>query len=171
MTTKRSFNKKLKAYTLLELMVSMGIISIVIVIFFNALGLAMQASIKNLIRSSIREELTEISGEIIRSIRNAESVITCQNSSCTVIESGSQISWEICESSKICKYDRSRNLLFKSSDILRVDRLTFEQGFSDETNSFRASYLLTLVGSHINSETKISNIVRQTSVSTRNYEL
>jgi hypothetical protein len=165
--------KRKKAYSLIEIVVSLGIIGVVIIIFFNSLIIAIRVTFKSFARSNLREEMSNVTNLVIRDVRNADALISCSSgNTCTFIKDGKEYTWAICasEGGKICKTQGSE-VVFETSDVLNVNSFNFEQGFSVVNNDvLRNNILFTLVGSHSNENMNINNLVRQTAISTRNYE-
>lgn len=165
--------KNKKAFTLMEMTVSLGITAILIVIFFNALIISMRVSFKNVARSSIREELTTIVNEISNDIRNADSIVSCEGATCEIQQRETTVIWSACEN-RVCKYENNNGngnvLVFQSIGELSLQSLLFERGFVQNDNIVRTNILITAVGSHTNQSLNINNVFRQTSASTRNYE-
>src|SRR5690606_13353587 len=104
-------NKRKKAYSLVEILVSLGIMSIVITMLFNVLIVGLQSTVKVIARSSIREEMSNISGQITRDIRNSDKVTACGeltvSNSCEFFYNNVRYSWSLCSDSatQVCKYD------------------------------------------------------------------
>lgn len=169
---KKGNNKK--AYSLLEVVVSLGIIAIIIVIFFNALFLSLQITFKNLGRSLIREEISTISSFILQDLRNADVVSVCEGNSCNLSRNGEIIEWSVCEENKICRniiIGEDQGVSYKTSNIFSLNSIQFEPGFVANSSDLRNNILLTISAAHTNPNLNINNVVRQLSISTRNYEL
>jgi type II secretory pathway pseudopilin PulG len=167
--------RRKKAYSLVEVIVSLGVIGVVIVIFFNALVITLQISFRTIARSNVREEMSALTNQVIRDIRNADSITNCGTggSICELVIDGNIISWEICNSDRICKTinGSERNVVYQSSSALKITRFTFEAGYIDNPTAIKNNILFTVIGSHRNESLKINNLIRQTAISTRNYEL
>ncbi len=169
-------NKKLVAgYSLVEVLVSLGMVGLLLTLLFNSLTASVLVAIKNNGRNAIREELDFITAQIIRDIRNADLVTACgattSPNSCEYISLSKKYRWELC-GKKVCKnlIDTATTNVYTSSTSLDVNLFSFVKGYSDNTQS-RANVILTIVGSHIRTSLGVTNIVKQVSFSTRNYEL
>lgn len=174
----RLFKNK-KGYSLLEVLVSLGIMAIVITMLFNVLIVGIQSSLRVLARSVVREEIAYVSGLIARDIRNSDRVFNCgetslQNS-CDFFRNNIRYRWGQCtgETTRICKYDitdlSSPVEVFKSSQNVGVTRIDFTQGFGTSESDRLRTVLLTIVASHNNSYVNVNNVFRQSSISTRNF--
>lgn len=164
-----------KGYSLVELLVSLGIISIIITIFFNSLIISLEASVQTVARSNLREEIANLTNIIIRDIRNSDVLISCENSNeCRYINDGDFYSWSFCvdNPTQICKINEaSGDILFRTSDDLAVSNFNFETGFGDlSLDRTRNNIVLTIFAAHSNENLEINNLVRQVTISTRNYE-
>lgn len=172
--------KKLASFSLIELIVSMAIIAVIMVMLSNVLVNSIIISRKSIARSFIREEVSDITDRIAFDIRNANRVSTCSgemaNASCTILLDA-VVTWKLCPSQnnasvyQVCKVDASNNILYSSSTTLHVSEFQFEQGYSSGGNESRANILITLSGEHSNSTYEVKNVLRQLSVSTRNYQI
>lgn len=177
-STKSQDKKLKKAYSLVEIIVSLGIMGVVMTMLFSVLILSLQITFKILARSVVRENISNVTGLISRDIRNADILTNCgvgggSSSTCELVLDGNKYQWSKC-GDNICKDQilASGNFtVFKSSDNVKFTTLGFDIGFADATNKSRANILLTLVGSHTNTSFNVNNVLKQTSVSTRNYEL
>ncbi len=171
-------SKKLKAYSLVEIVVSLGIMGVVMTMLFSVLILSLQITFKILARSVVREEISNVSAEISRDIRNADDLTNCgvggtSSSVCEFVLNGDTFQWSQC-GDRICK-DQILSTgdinVFTSTPNIKFTTVSFDIGFSDSTDKARQNILLTLIGSHINESFNVNNVIKQTSVSTRNYEL
>jgi len=174
------FNKKKKAYTLTEVLVSLGVVAIVLTILVNALVNAVEISAKNLARSSLREEITAVSNLITQDIRNADYLNIdeggCLDGTnfCELVVDGVTTRWEICNLDSICKFSSETGesvQVYQSSEDLEIETLIFDRGLTTETETALVDIMVTIVGSHSNDQLDINNLVRQFIVSTRNYNL
>lgn len=165
-------NIKRRAFSLVEMLVSLGIISVIIIIFFNTILIAIQVTVRNSARSSVREELTNITTLISRDIRRADRLDTaeCQDDSCTLTVSFETVVWGTCDTS-ICKTDENGTIIYRSDPDIIISTLLFEQAFVSGTTDIKNNIQVTVIGEHVNESLEISNIIRQISTSTRNYEL
>jgi len=145
---------------------------------FSVLILSLQITFKILARSVVREEIANVSSLISRDIRNADNLTNCgigstSSTTCEIVLNGDKFQWSLC-GDRICKDQvlASGNInVFTSSPTVKFSTVGFDIGFSDSTNTARQNILITLVGSHTNTNFNVNNVLRQTSVSTRNYEL
>ncbi|MCA9386654.1 hypothetical protein KC669_01325 [Candidatus Dojkabacteria bacterium] len=164
-------NKK-EAFSLVEMVISIGIVSIIIVIFFNSLLISLSVTVKNTARSNMREEITSIASLIQRDVRQADlvDISNCSGDSCEIIVDQERVTWYLCGTS-ICKEDGSSTIIFQSESDIEFTTFTFEPGFVQDPTQAKNNILITLVADHTNNALEINNIIRQVSVSTRNYEL
>jgi prepilin-type N-terminal cleavage/methylation domain-containing protein len=177
----RKYHKPKKAYSLLEVIISLAIVGMAITIMFNFLILSLQVSLSSFARSFIREEISNNLALISRDIRNADKINNCgQNdiaNSCEIILDGEKIVWSKCGqgSTQICK-DKILPTgeivnLFTSSSNFIVSSLDFVQGYLANTSNTKINIIVTISGDHANKSLKVKNIIKQSSISTRNYEL
>ncbi len=172
------FKKTIKAFSLLEVMVSMAIIGIIMAMLSNILVNSIIISQKSIARSFVREEVSDILDRVAADVRDANTISSCtgtlQTAKCDMVLDA-PVSWQTCVNSvggyDVCKKDASGNILFSSSPTLKLTSLIFDQGYDTGTNTIRKNILITIVADHQNTATGVKNILRQTSVSTRNYEL
>lgn len=174
MNRSRRFKQK-KAYSLVEVVVSLGIIGIIMTMLFSVLILSLQITFKILARSVVREEVANITGLISRDVRNADHLGACGGGtdSCEVIQGGNRYFWYKC-GERICKDKVDSGVttnVFTSTENLRFSHFIFDSGFSDPNNKSRQNIIITIVGEHTNPSFNVKNVIKQTSVSTRNYEL
>ncbi len=171
--------KRLAAFSLLELIVSMGIVGIVMVMLSNVLINSILVSQKSIARSFIREEITNISDLITNDIRGAVTVGECDGAmdlaKCDIETDSGVITWKLCTSdtgpAQICKVDANGDVQFASSPNLKVIGYSFEPGFDTGGNAVEKNIILTIVGDHANDAFNVHNVLRQVSISTRNYLL
>jgi hypothetical protein len=170
-------SKKLAAYSLMEVVVSLAIIGIVISMLTNVLVTSLIVSQKSLARSFVREEVANIAGSIVSDIRNASQVVSCSGSltsaRCELVLDQTY-TWELCttgETSQVCKRNSAGEIIFASSGSVHIDQFSFENGFDVESNTVRKNVLVTVIASHDREFFNVHNIVQQFSVSTRNYLL
>lgn len=172
---KRNYKKNLHAYSILELIVSLGIISFLVLSFFTVITNGLRISSQNIARNTIREEISNLLSMISRDIRSADFIdlTKCTNQTCEIQTSQKRISWEICED-KICKYsylNGIKNLDQKSSETLSVSLFIFDVISPSTSSISKTSVYVSIAGSHVNPDRKVTNVFRQTNVSTRNYEI
>lgn len=158
-------------FSLIEMLVSLAVISIIILIFFNTLLISLTVTIRNNIRSNTREELASILSLISKDIKASTRILdeSCIDNSCTVVVDGEVLRWYSCES-QICK-DDGTDIIYKSDSEIIINKLDFQTGFVDESSPLKNNIIVTIVGDHANESLDINNLVRQVSISTRNYEL
>ncbi|MEP7103471.1 MAG: prepilin-type N-terminal cleavage/methylation domain-containing protein [Candidatus Dojkabacteria bacterium] len=173
----RKSKKKLKAYSLVEIVVSLGIMGVVMTMLFSVLILSLQITFKILARSVVREEVSNVSSLISRDIRNSDTITNCGGPSstvvCELILDGEKYQWTKC-GDRMCKdhvLSTGNVNVYMSSASIKFTTVSFDMGFSDPTNKSRQNILITLVGAHTNLNFNVNNVLKQTSVSTRNYEL
>ena len=168
-------NRRLRGYSLVEVLVSLGLMGMLLTLLFNSLTTSVQVAVRNNGRNAIREELDFITSQIIRDIRNADLVTACGDTSspnsCEFVSLAKKYRWELC-GTKVCKnqIDTTTTNLYTSSANLQVDNFNFVKGYSDNTQT-RANVILTIVGSHTRAQLNVKNVVKQVAFSTRNYEL
>lgn len=170
--------KKLRAYSLVEIIVSLGIMGVVMTMLFSVLILSLQITFKILARSVVREEIANVSSQIARDIRNADNLTNCgaggtSSTTCEFVLNGDTFQWTKC-GDRMCKDQilSSGNVnVYTSTSNIKFTTVSFDVGFADATNKARQNILITLVGSHTNPTFNVNNVIKQTSVSTRNYEL
>lgn len=175
--TKQSKLKKVSGFSLLEMVVSLGIIAVMMVMLTNILIISLQISSKTAARGNVREEISDQLSNIKRDIRNAEIVGNCSGenelATCDVIVLTGKFTWRLCQNENgtnaICKYDEGDNIVESTADFLSVDEFSFDVGFSDTPD--KQTIVVTIVGSHVNESTNVVNVIQQTSISTRNYAI
>ncbi len=166
----KKISKKKKAFSLIEMLVSLGVISIVMVIFFNALLISLTVTVRNSARSNIREEISTVASLITKDIRRVDRLNTddCLGESCTMVVQFEEITWYKCGDS-ICK-EQGGIVVYKTGEDVLINNFTFDQGFIDESTTLKNNVLVTIVASHTNEQLNINNVIRQVSTSTRNFE-
>lgn len=107
-----------KAYTIIELLVSMSIFSMILVIFSQVLFSSLRIANDNLLRANFRESITEVFDLIKRDVRNADNITECTGTSCT-FSLVKTYRWAKCDDS-ICKYEKIYN---PNGTLLREDLL------------------------------------------------
>ena len=182
-------NKKLKkGYSLIEIIISLAIMGFAITVMFSFLILSLQVSILSLSRSYVREEISNISGQVARDIRNADYVINCGDvanpESCELVQNGVNYIWQKCDSNgtvninpvfntRSCKFKintaNQKEAMFVSSNTLIIQNFEFSLGYTDSSSEAKTNIVFLINASHSNSNYNIKNVIRQTSVSTRNY--
>lgn len=172
---KRLLFKRKKAYSLVEIIISMAVIAVVLTILFNTILITLRISYRNFSRSLIREEISEIASSINRDVRNADELLFCGGNQCQLLIDGTIIDWNLCsqDTSKICREESADGTSFtntyESPSFVLVSQFEFASGFVGSSNEAQNNILFTIVAAHENESLNISNVVRQQSVSTRNY--
>ncbi len=157
--------KKLKAYSLVEVVVTLGIIGILIIMLFNVILLALRSNTKIAGRSFVREQMSSVLSQISREVRNANNVSDCGDASCEMNVAGKTIRWEVCGSS-ICRYENDV-LALETSDTINIEEFTFDSYPGSNNNQI---VVITIIAGHSNEALEIDNLVNQLSAATRNYE-
>lgn len=175
----RLTKKRKKAYSLVEVLVSLAIMAIVITMLFNVLVVGLQSSIKVIGRSFVREELSNLTSLITRDLRNSDKIVNCgetaTQSSCEFFKNNIRYRWSKCvtDNEAVCKYDltniASPVKIYESSQNVNITIFDFSQGFGSTETDETKSVLFTIVASHTNSYVNVNNVFKQASVSTRNY--
>lgn len=157
--------KKYKAYSLVEVIVTLGIIGILIVMLFNVILLALRSNTIIAGRSYVREQTSSVLSQISREIRNADEVKNCAAGSCEFRLNGKDIKWESCGLS-ICRYENTQ-LSLQTSDTINMNSLVFDVYPGVNDNSV---VLVTITAGHSNPALNITSVINQISTTTRNYE-
>lgn len=160
----------LKAFSILETLVSITIIGVILLMLNNVVLDFVIISQKSLARSNVREEIATATTRMVTDIRNADSLGTCSGASCQVFSATGSTTWQLCGSS-ICKLNNVGAVVYTTSPILEVTSFNIAQGPVVNNNVSQNNVLITVVGKHQNDNLNINNILRQVSVSTRNYSL
>lgn len=173
--------KKRKAFTLMETIVTMVIYAVILFMITNIILLNARLSLQLKMRSRIRNELSQITFLIKRDIRNASFISSeepssnCNGSSCSISYSDTSLNWS---------YDSNDKQIIKtkiesgnptteyiSGEYLSIDSVTFSMISDPDSQSGRATLILTIKAQGKNPEWKITNQVVQEIISTRNYNL
>ena len=169
-------NKNFAAYSLLEMLAALSIVTIIMVMLSNILIVTIEISRKSFARSSVREEQNNVLSKIEKDIRNARFITECQGvdalASCQVSLDKTYY-WTTCNRSGggfyVCKKNSNKDKILEGmSENIIVNSFSFQEGLSDSEG--RKSILITLNVSHKDPDLEIENQVRQILVSTRNYE-
>lgn len=179
---KRLKNKK--GFSILEMLISLVVISFILLIFFNTIITSLRLSYQNIGRSLVREESTAVLNQITRDVRNADIVPSCSGLRCEILVDNTSVIWTICDDNDvpitrpdiqptdyICKINDSTSQIVYSSDSkVLVNSIDFE--FSTNTaNGTAQNILVTIIATHQSTGLDIGEVIRQASISTRNYEL
>ena len=143
--------KNLKAYSLIEIIASLGVMGVVMTMLFSVLILSLQITFKILARSFVREELSNITAQISRDIRNADDLPSCgfngsSASECELIINGDRYKWMLCDD-KICKdqikTDGTQVTIYRSSGNVSISGLISAiGGYKEYSISGSTEYLL-----------------------------
>ena len=172
--------KHLQAFSLIELTVSMAIIGIIMAMLSNVLVNSIIISQKSIARSFIREEISNITDQILNDVRDSTNVGQCdgvnETAKCVVSTDVGIVTWQTCADPttaklRVCKIDAQGANLFTSSSNLELTQLSFSTGFDDSSNAVKKNVIITVIGGHVNQAFNVHNVLRQESVSTRNYIL
>lgn len=166
--------KKLKGFSLIEIIVSLAIVSIILILFFNIITGILNTAIKTNARAAAREEMSLLSNLVRQDIRNANVISDCNESSCELVTNEGQIEWNRCDDNEnlVCRYTNNngvRELTYKMPEFLEAETFSFDVGFSEDTDTTKQNIIFNLAANHTNEELEIENIVVNTSTSTRNY--
>ncbi len=175
MQIKRLKNKK--AYSLLEVIVTLAITSIIIVMLTNILLLSLDISKKSFIRASIREEQSKILLKIEKDIKNSILIDSCSGENETAlceVTLDKKYYWALCDDGNlrsICKKINlntpNEQIVEKLPDYINVNYISFEQAPSEDLS--KKTIVVTLSFSYKDETYGINDLVRQVIVSTRNY--
>ncbi|MBD3280759.1 prepilin-type N-terminal cleavage/methylation domain-containing protein [Candidatus Dojkabacteria bacterium] len=168
------------AYSLLEVLVTLAIVTILMVMLTNTLLLSLDISRKSLARSNLREEQNDILNKISKDIRNAKFVETCsgvnENAKCEVLLDR-RYTWTLCEDdeenvSLICKKVGGADedqILERSNERMVVKTFSIEEGIV-ETDG-KKTIVVTLIVNYNSDTIDIEDQIRQVVISTRNYSV
>lgn len=171
---------KLKVYrgfSLIETIVSLGIIGIIMVLFFNVITRVIYISMQINARSRAREEISSIVNLIKLDIRNADEIRECSNQKCTIFVEGKTIEWNRCtdDDTRLCRYEVLANQEYKLTYRLPlnyyINYLSFEDGFAESSNSAKRNINFDVSISHQNPNVRVTNVVSSLNISTRNYAI
>lgn len=168
-------NKKYKAFSLLEILITLVIVSIVMVMLSNVLFMTLDVSRKIYARSVVREEQNNLLTKLEKDIRNARLIKDCSgedaNARC-VIHLQYEYIWQGCmdqttKNLSVCKISKDGEILEQTSENIKVDNFRIEQGIVDSEG--KKTIIVTLVVSHVDDQLGINNQTRQLVISTRNF--
>jgi prepilin-type N-terminal cleavage/methylation domain-containing protein len=185
-------SKRLKAYSLLEMLVTLAVFAVLLTMIINVLLLSIEAGRKIASRSRVRGDLSEISVMIRRDFRNASKIdssncgpsvgIFSGKSACIFNLSGVNYAWvqgdgtNGCPAWKICKMKESApgiySLFYQSSEILEFqDGTKFEVQIYNENESTTQGILLAtlLAVPPLDSNLDVPLQIRQVNVFARNF--
>lgn len=174
-----SRTKRKKGYSMLEILISLAIMAFSMTVMFNFIILSLQISIFSLGRSFVREEMSNVLTLVARDIRNSDIILRCddteQQGTCEFVFSGNHLKWQPCSDdlTRVCKMNLNdpANPVeeFRSSKNVKIEGMSFVKGPVESLALSKVNVIFTLVGSHSNTNYNIKNVVRQISISTRNY--
>lgn len=134
----KMIKKKYKAFSILEMLVTMAIFAILIVMLLNSLLLNIKLSTKINIRSTVRSNIDELVTQIERDIRNADSIDpkTCRGNSCIINIEGVNYVWEKIDGdsyiTRKIKNAPFQNEVFNSSPNIYIKKISFNVLSSDQ---------------------------------------
>lgn len=185
-------DKRKKAFSLTEVMVSMVVFSALIFTFTQLIISAMSISNDIYQRGRFRENVLDVMDAIRRDIRNASKVEDCNAKTCKITVEKVYI-WTTCAAddntqTAICKYEETspgnNTLIKKSSPDIYINSLDFklipvDSAQVTDNNINSTSVIVTLTSAPINTAADKTNIVqgrvlfdvRQSVISTRNVKL
>ncbi len=132
--------KDKKAYSLMELLVSMAIFGMLMIMLTQILFSSLKISQENYLRSVYRESLSEVFDFMKRDIRNANVIVDCQADVCHISHT-QEVIWTKCaDQISICKYVQNPETLEfekvkETVDNIYVKDLKFEMASFDEVIS------------------------------------
>lgn len=212
--------KRLKAMSLLELLVTLVITSMIMIVMVNIMAVILRISAQTHNRTLLREDLKDFALQFEKDLRNARRVGACEGENgtfnCDFFTDG-YYRWTSCTVAKpdlctengaancndkapyaggnrlsMCKYalrpdgslDPAAEPLITFNynynlNVFRIDTVSDEpivpgqeeSGQAQAQESFRRVVTFTAVASHPNKRLGINNVVRQSVVSTKNFEV
>lgn len=181
---------RLKAYSILEVLITLALFGVLIAMLSNILLLNFKTSRQVAYRSKIREELSELVSLIQRDMRNADYVVLAECGNGQLINNQATVdgckmshveefvwvnqTYQACRDSsivdinRICKIDSSGNVIYKTSDEIQIDQINFDI-LTEGLDGKQATIIITLIASAANPNWEVDNQVRQITVSTRNF--
>lgn len=184
--------KTIKAYSIVEMLVTMAIFGIIIVMVLQSLFLNIKLTNQINLRSSFNTEVDQVVSIIERDIRNADFYYKSDSGTfikgcgwvtpsnfCTISSNANDIKWSLDPSGKIKRFlgTNPLNPNYESSDILKFTQFEFYINSVDslDTKNEFVNILLTIKVVPANTAWintyGINEQVRQISVSTRTYEV
>lgn len=180
---KNKKNNGFKAYSLLEITVSLGIMAIATVLMMNFLVISLRLSSVSIARSFVREELSNLTVLISKDFRSSELPPVCEftvDSKCILTIDSKKIRWGLCNENQVCKDELNSvtgeyQNMFTTSDNILINYFRFESGFGEvETPTggvVSSNSIVLTVSAGYNSNIGVDNVIRQSSFSLRNYKL
>jgi len=171
--------KQVKAYSLLEVIISLSIIGVCTIVMLNFTILSFRITSIGLARSLVREELANVMNLIGKDFRRVDLAPTCnsEGTSCDFYVDGLLYRWYLCSNNeKICKdeFIKAANAftnVYSLSENVKVNYFKFQPGFSSDGSTTNSNVLLTISASHANQSLGVNNVIKQASFSIRNYVL
>ncbi|HLD03593.1 MAG TPA: prepilin-type N-terminal cleavage/methylation domain-containing protein [Candidatus Dojkabacteria bacterium] len=188
--------KKIKGYSLVEVLVTLTIFAILTVMLMNTIFLNIRISRTISNRTRMRSDLNELTSLIERDIRNASNIEECQSDYlvnlipvpyCKMSIPNSALGNSIFDWSyncfgtnqggseyfdhSVCKRDATGKTVYFSSKILQIDSVSFEKIVDNLVETNKVTIIVTIVASARNTSWNINNQVRQIIISTRNYRV
>jgi len=118
-------NKNLKTFTLLEVVVSIAIISIILLLLVQTLIFANNTIIENYILSKAREDIDLLISLMSKDIKNAEKIINCINNECSFLHSSKIFKWSKCENEmSVCKFNENNQVIYETN-LIKINVLDF----------------------------------------------
>jgi len=119
-------NKNLKTFTLLEVVVSIAIISTISLLLVQTLIFANKTIIENIIFSKAREDIDLLVSLISKDIKNAEKIVSCVNEECKFLHSSKVYKWSTCENNmSVCKFNDDNQIMYKTINLIKINSLDF----------------------------------------------
>ncbi len=176
-------NKKLKAFSLLEVIVSLSIMGISTVLMMNFLVISLRVSSISIARSFVREELSNLNTLISKDMRASELPPLCDfevENECILTIDSKKIKWSLCDddNNRVCKYELNTVTSayvnkFKTSDSILINYFRFDRGFSElnspTSGQISNNSIVLTISAGFNSNIGVDNVIRQSSFSLRNY--
>ncbi len=187
----RQMNKKQKAYSILEILVTLAIFGILSVFLMQSLFMNLTLSSRISARSQIRSELDQLLSLIEKDIRNADEInkLSCAHvnttnprceSSCTMKVGSEIITWcydnRDIAGKKLIKYSGTfpnYTKIYETSNLFQIDDLEFAINLDDvgTTLDFNPYINVVLTLNASNENLGIKDQIRQLSITTRNYRI
>lgn len=179
---KMKINKSIKAYSIVEILVTLAIFGVLSVFLMQSLFNNLALSAKISARSQIRSELDQTLALIEKDFRNANDITTnnCDDEDVTILgvryESKCQINingtpyyWVFDQQTNKLYRIHSGSIDFSSSDLIEIEDMSFVVNLEDDNKTATpyANILITLRAQ--NEGLKVYDQIRQLSVTTRNY--
>ena len=181
----KKINKNIKAYSLLEMLITLVVFAILMTMIVQVLILSIESGRQIAGRSKVRGDLSEIAVMIRRDFRNASRIndaqcgenVTFQNpdgtnvvdgtTACVFNLSGVNYAWvygypgKLCPENKICKLKQNASntyeLYYQSSDILKFDTVgtRFELTLYQQTDTTTQGIVLVTLMANVSDNVKI----------------